>query len=126
MIILGINRTPHNGSIALLKDNEVVLFIESERLSNIKHDHNVFQAIAQIKKYTDHIDYLILSGFNPPPQHEYFTDKDVYSLSVLRLNKTFLTHGFKTVDVSYNHHAVHALTAFYNSGFKTALCIVNQ
>jgi carbamoyltransferase len=126
MIILGINRTPHNGSIALLKNNEVVLFIESERLSNIKHDHNVFQAIAQIKKYTDHIDYLVLSGFNSPQQHEYFTNKDPYSLSILGLNKTFLTYGFKTFDVSYNHHAVHALTAFYNSGFKTALCIVKD
>jgi carbamoyltransferase len=126
MIILGINRTPHNGSVALLKNNEVILFIESERLSNIKHDENVFQAIGQIKKYTDHIDYLILTGFSPPLQYENFTDKDAYSSSILGLNKTFATHGFKVFDVSNSHHSIHALTAFYNSGFKTALCIVKD
>jgi carbamoyltransferase len=126
MIILGINRSNHDASIALLKNNEVVLFIESERLSNIKHDDNAFQAIAEIKKYTDHIDYLILSGFNPPPKYEKWVDRDAYSSSILALGKTFINHGFETFDVSYNHHATHAMTAFYNSGFKTALCIVKD
>ena len=49
MITLGINRTPHNGSLALLKNNEVIFFIESERLSNIKYDKLNIQAIHKIK-----------------------------------------------------------------------------
>jgi carbamoyltransferase len=126
MIILGINRTSHNGSIALLKNNEVIFYIESERLSNIKYDHNIFQAIQEVKKYTNHIDHLVLSGMIHTSNYDTFAKLDAYSQAVLFLNKTFWEHGFKVYDFWFNHHEMHAATSFYNSGFDKALCIVKD
>ena len=60
MYILGINFS-HHGSICLLKDGEVVLFLEEERLSRHKagfisdKSHNV---LLKIKDYTDKLDYI--------------------------------------------------------------------
>jgi len=68
MYILGINFS-HHGSICLLKDGEVVLFLEEERLSRHKAGfisdrfHNV---LFKIKDYTDNLDYICV-GF----EHNY-------------------------------------------------------
>lgn len=126
MITLGINRTNHHGAVALLKDNEVIFFIESERLSNIKYDRSVFQAINEIKKYTNYIDNLVLTGVEPTQKYESFITNNVYTAMVLALNKSFLDHDFMVYDYWFNHHAMHAATAFYNSGFEDALCIVKD
>jgi len=127
MITLGINRSAHHGSVALLKDNEIIFFIETERLSNIKYDKNVFLSINKVKEYTDYIDNLVLTGCSPTQiQYESFNQYNVYASAVLGLNKTFLNHGFMVYDYWDNHHAMHAATAFYNSGFKNALCIVKD
>jgi len=126
MITLGISRSSHNGSVALLKNNEILFYIESERLSNIKHDHHVFQAIQKIKEYTTYIDNLVLTGMSQTTRYDGFAATDAYSATVLGLNKTFLSHGFNVYDFWDNHHAMHAATSFYNSGFNRALCIVKD
>jgi carbamoyltransferase len=126
MITLGVNRSSHNGSIALLKNNEILFYIESERLSNIKHDRHVFQAIQKIKEYTTYIDNLVLTGMSPRTIYDGFAVTDAYSATVLGLNKTFLDHGFDLYDFWDKHHAIHAATSFYNSGFDKALCIVKD
>lgn len=64
MYILGINFS-HHGSICLMKDGEIVLFLEEERLSRHKAGfisdrfHNV---LFKIKHYTDKLDYICV-GF---------------------------------------------------------------
>ena len=126
MITLGISRTPHNASVALLENNKILFFIESERLSNIKYDHHVFQAIQKIKEYTTYIDNLVLTGMSPKTNYDGFATTDAYSATVLGLNKTFKDHGFAIYDFWYNHHLMHASTSFYNSGFDKALCIVKD
>jgi carbamoyltransferase len=126
MITVGISRSTHNGSIALLKNNEVIFFIESERLSNIKHDKYIFQAINKIKDYTTYIDNLVLTGMTVSSNYESYDQIDAYSAAIVGLNKTFKDHGFNTYDFWSNHHAMHAATSFYNSGFKKALCIVKD
>jgi carbamoyltransferase len=127
MIIVGINRSVHDGSIALLKDNEVIFSIHAERLSNIKYDPSVFQAISLIKNYVDHVDYVVLSGTTPAvTQKQFGHEIDYYSSSILALDKSFFLHGFQTFDLGHMHHEMHASTAFYNSGFDTALCIVKD
>jgi carbamoyltransferase len=127
MITLGINRTNHHGAVSLLKDNEVIFFIESERLSNIKYDRSVFQAINEIKKYTTYIDNLVLTGLTPTQEkYEPYVTHNVYAAMVIALNKSFLDHGFTMYDYWDNHHSMHAATAFYNSGFENALCIVKD
>jgi carbamoyltransferase len=127
MIIVGINRSAHDASIALLKDNEVIFSIQAERISNIKYDPSIFQAINLIKNYVDHVDYVVLSGTTPAvTQKQFDREMDYYSSSILALGKSFFLHGFETFDLSYMHHEIHASTAFYNSGFDTALCIVKD
>jgi carbamoyltransferase len=126
MITLGVNRSTHNGSVALLKNNEVIFYIESERLSNIKYDACVFQAIQKIKEYTTYIDNLVLTGMSKTTEYDRFRSIDAYSATVLGLNKTFVDHGFTTYDLWDKHHEIHAATSFYNSGFEKALCIVKD
>jgi carbamoyltransferase len=124
MIILGINTGFHNSSVALLEDENVLFHIENERLSNIKYDKYAFKAIEKVKDYVDHIDHLVLTGFEVfgPAYKTELTDS--YVAQVSGLNKTFLDHGFKIHNYFAGHHETHAATAFYNSGFDKALCIV--
>jgi len=125
IITLGINKG-HNASVALLENDKVLFFLESERLSNIKHDRFPFQAILQIKKYVDYIDYLVITGLSYTPEYDNKSQIDAYSAMVLGLDKTFFDHGFITIDYWNRHHDMHAATAFYNSGFDRALCIVKD
>ena len=126
MIILGVNRSSHNGSVCLLKDNEVIFNLESERLSNIKHDQYVFEAIRLIKNYVNYIDILALAGLTKTQSYDMNREESVYAACVLGLNKSFMDHGFKTYDLWDKHHEMHAASSFYNSGFDEALCIVKD
>jgi carbamoyltransferase len=124
MIILGIHSGNHNSSVALLKDNKVLFHIENERLSNIKYDRYAFKAIEKVADYVDHIDHLVITGFDIGSGLNKTSLVDAYISQVSTLNKTFKTHGFKVHNYFQKHHETHAATAFYNSGFDTALCIV--
>lgn len=126
MIIVGVNRSKHDGSVCLMKNNEVIFHIHSERLSNIKHDSFVFSALNKIKDYTDHIDILALSGTYETIPYDKLKIQDAYTAAVMGLGKTFVDHDFIIYDMWNNHHEIHAATAFYNSGFNSALCIVKD
>lgn len=120
MWILGIN-IGHNGSTALFNDNELVFYIEEERLTRTKYDGNPFAGIDLAFKYTDHIDYLaICSTSNNFPMVPWNTE-DVYS-SVVRKKQPGIP--FQTVPAGDIHHLTHALTAFYNSGFDNAAALI--
>ena len=84
----------------------------------------------KIKSYVNHIDYLVLTGVDKNPKYAYENtfpnNLDPYSCYVLGLGKSFSKHGFQEIDLSDRHHEVHAATAFYNSGFDRALCIVKD
>jgi carbamoyltransferase len=116
----------HNASVALLEDDKVLFFIENERLSNIKNHDVAFQGISQISNYVDHIDHLVVTGLAESVPFEKYGKLDAYAAQVSGLNKTFSDHGFMRHDFFSNHHEIHAATAFYNSGFETALCIVKD
>jgi carbamoyltransferase len=126
VIILGVSRGPHDASVTLLVDGNVVFYLEAERLSNMRHDRFAFQVINKIKDFVDHIDYLVLTSFDKEPKYTNIDNIDPYSAHVLGLSKNFNNVGFKEYDFSEMHHEVHASTAFYNSGFKEALCIVKD
>jgi len=126
MIIVGINKSNHDASVTLMIDNEVIFHIEAERLSNIKHDGIPFEAIRRIKDYVDHVDILALSGLDPTTPYDGGKWQNVYEACIHGLGRSFKNHEIKTYDFSYSHHRVHAATAFYNSGFDKALCIVKD
>jgi carbamoyltransferase len=129
MIILGVSRGRHDGSATLLVDNKIVYHLESERLSNLRHDRYAFQVIEKIKNYVDHVDYIALTGLEKNPKYANGDPKeslDPYTCYVLGLGKSFFDHGIQEVDLWDRHHEIHASTSFYNSGFDRALCIVKD
>jgi len=126
MIIVGVNTSPHDSSATLMIDNDLVFHIESERLSNIKHDEVPFEAIRRIKDYVDHVDVLALSGTYPTTPFDGGRKQNAYEAYIYGLGRSFKMHRMKVYDFSYSHHRVHAATAFYNSGFDKALCIVKD
>lgn len=121
MYIVGIHTGGHNSCVSLLKDNEVLFNLEGERLSNVKYDKYAMQVLNKIKDYTDHVDHVIVTGF------DYHQGQELWYTEYIRgLNKTFSDHGFTTITLFDKHHEIHAATAFYNSGFDTALCVVRD
>lgn len=125
MIIVGINRS-HNASVVLMEGNEVIFHIENERLSNIKYDSFIFQAISMIKNYVDHIDILALAGMHPLIEYDAKKKHNVYAAAILNLGKSFYDNGFILYDFWNAHHQMHAASSFYNSGFDSALCVVKD
>ena len=114
MWILGLNRT-HDAAITLMKDNEVVLHLQEERLTHEKHSCEAIKLIDVIKKYTTEIDILVYS---------YLYNKQ-YDFSVYI--KLFEYAGITIKHIanfSELHHLAHASSAFNNSNFKSAACVI--
>ena len=114
MWILGLNRT-HDAAITLMKDNEVVLHLQEERLTHEKHSCEVIKLIDIIKKYTTEIDILVYS---------YLYNKQ-YDFSVYIKLFEYAGINIKLIaNFSELHHLSHASSAFNNSNFKTAACVI--
>jgi carbamoyltransferase len=109
----------HNGSLCLLKDGKVELFVEEERITRVKYDGNPLRTLYEILKTTK-IDKLILGGTNKAMYSEVtWSGGDVYSNAVLRYNP-----DVEIMDFTDNHHLGHAAAAFYNSGYDSAAAII--
>lgn len=113
MITVCISSSQHDASICILENEKVLLYVQEERISKIKHDSkHIFSSIKLIKKYTNKIDFLIFSNCNF--DYEYYLNY-------------FLKEGIEVsrcqTDVQ-NHHLFHASSAFYGSGFDDAICLV--
>jgi len=116
MWILGIQKQS-NGSICLLKDGEIVLFLQEERISRKKKFSFPFKSIQKIKQYTSKIDVVIFSGYSYKKQ-----ENELFYRMLLEDNLVDLNTGWK--EYQQSHHLFHASNAFYNSGFDEALCVV--
>jgi len=126
--IAGIARG-HNAAVCLLKNGEVVFSIEEERLTRKKYDGGPLACITKILEYTDRLDYLIIShttSLESAGKIDYARE-DVYS-SLARKLKLIGFHEDKELvqvhDVSKLHHKMHALCAFYRSGFDSAAAVI--
>lgn len=114
MWILGCNTT-HDASICLMKDNEIILHLQEERLTHNKHDIELVHAIDLIKNYTNIIDLGVYS-------HLY--NDNLYFTPYEKLLKKNGIEVKEWIDASANHHDLHAYCAFYNSGFSDAACLI--
>lgn len=126
MITLAVHHGPHDSSVALLDNEKVIFHLQGERLSNIKYDHNAVQVLNYVKKYTDRVDNLVLTGaseeFSIPGLPTYYPD--VYYSYLKSMTRDFYKSNIKVYKYFHNHHEIHAATAFYNSGFDEAACLV--
>jgi carbamoyltransferase len=114
MWTLGLNRS-HDASITLMKDNEVVLHLQEERLSHNKHTSELVYLSEIIKNYTTKIDHAAYTFL-----HNEVSDFGPYH-ALLEKNGVEVKewHNFSNM-----HHELHCTCAFYNSGFNSAVCLV--
>ena len=106
----------HNATVTLMKDTEVVLHLEEERLTHSKHDRIPLTTLQLIKNYTKHIDYCSYTHL-----WEENTDPSVYIKYI-----DFMCGLDKILDIrkAEPHHSLHASCAFYHSDFDEAVVVV--
>jgi len=113
MYTLGINLS-HHSSIALLKDNEVVLFILEERLNRKKYCKTIpYECLKLVSEITNQIDYLIVTSCSKENLHDIVECLKSSNVKVVRSNIN-----------NTDHHKFHAAAGFYMSQFDHASCLV--
>ena len=120
MWLLGIN-VGHNGATALYHNDELIYYIEEDRLSRLKYDGNPFCGMLKAYEYTDKIDYIILCGTRNAFGMVPWTGEDAYTCLIRKMQPG---HPVETIKLGDDHHLTHAYTAFYNSGFDKAAALV--
>lgn len=120
----------HNSGVCLLKDGELILSIEEERLSRAKYDGGPLASMVKILEYTDKLDYLVIAHTQPLSDAGRldFSGDDVYTglarkLGLIDRNQDNYNHP-QVIDLSRQHHKLHAACAFYRSGFEDAVSLV--
>lgn len=118
MYILGVNIS-HHPSTCLLKDGEVLWYIENERIAKKKGIHIENPIGFNTAKFVPHhVDHLMISSFGS-------ADHDPRRIELVI--KGLKTHGGSFSKIQYNplnHHKYHAANAFYSSGFEECIAIV--
>jgi len=113
MYTLGINLS-HHSSIALLKNNEVLLFIHEERLNRDKYHRGVpYKSLDLIKNYTNKVDSLIQVSGSPENLRtiiKHLADQNI-GVTTFRNDSSL-------------HHMSHAAAGFFLSHFDTATVLV--
>ena len=120
MNILSVARG-HNGSTTLLVDGKVIFYLEEERLTRNKYDGAPLAGISKAFEYVDHIDHMIICHTHRDGPVLDWCGEDAYHGWARKLSKG------KKFDYHYideYHHQLHAACGFYNSGFKTAACVI--
>ena len=123
--IVGVNRG-HNASVALIEDGDIVFHLENERLTNIKYDWYAFGALSQLPNYVNKVDGIAVAGLTKTVPVDTYAKQDLYTTFIRNLKKSFHKDDVMVSDMGHIHHQLHASTAFYNSGFDEALCIIRD
>ena len=120
----------HNSGLCLLKDGEIVLSIEEERLSRNKYDGGPYACMTRILDFTDKLDYLVVAHTQPLNEagHCDFSGDPIYvalarKLGLIDRHANPHEHP-QVIDLSSTHHKLHAACAFYRSGFDRAAAVV--
>jgi carbamoyltransferase len=127
--ILGISRG-HNSGACLIKNGKIVFSIEEERLSRKKYDGSPFAAMTKVKEYTDRLDYMFIAHTQGPETagRVDFTGDNMYVGLARKLGlidqKADPHNHPQVIDLSHQHHKIHAACAFYRSGFDDAVAVV--
>ena len=120
----------HNSGICLLKDGEMVMSLEEERLSRHKYDGGPLASMVKILEYTNRLDYLVIAHTQPLDDTSRidFTGDNMYTGLARKLglidHKADLYNHPQVIDLSRTHHKLHAACAFYRSGFESAVSLV--
>ncbi|MED4012954.1 carbamoyltransferase C-terminal domain-containing protein [Priestia aryabhattai] len=135
MYILGVNALPidhHDASACLIKDGNILSFVEEERFTEVRHaydtmPHNAIQYCLDTEGITiDDID-LIANGWDCIT---FMKDRGVEYSSELFIKQLIPKSKFnyiKTPEVIFvSHHLAHAAASYYTSGFdKSSILILD-
>lgn len=128
--ILGISRG-HNAGACLLKDGKILFSIEEERLTRAKYDGGPYAAMMRVKEYTDKLDYIFIShtqSLESTAGKVDYMGENVYTGLARKMGlierKCDLHNHPQVIDLSSQHHKIHAACAFYRSGFDDAVAVV--
>jgi carbamoyltransferase len=125
MYILGINIS-HHASIALLKDGELLYYLEDDRISRKKEQEWVLDSdilcLKDILKYTNHLDHVIFASYGRDKSYYDISDQNIIDLVKKRLGEFQITYDKD--HWNWEHHLYHACTAFYSSGFDEAAALI--
>ena len=120
----------HNSGLCLLKDGELILSIEEERISRKKYDGGPLGSMVKILDYTDRLDYLVIAHTQPLNQAGSidFTGENMYTglarkLGLIDRSADLYDHP-QVIDMSHIHHKLHASCAFFRSGFESAVAVI--
>lgn len=122
MINVCISASEHDASLCILDDENVLLYVQEERMSRIKKDSKLpFSFLKLIKNYTNEIDNLILVNFS---DYGLKLNKSYnYNICLNYLNKQGIE--IKNIESdNQQHHLYHASSGFYGSGFDDAICLI--
>ena len=122
MTIIAAVARGHNGSTTLLKDGKVIFYLEEERLSRMKYDGSPLLGLQKVFDYVDYIDHLVVCHTHRAGPSLDWTGEDMYEGFVRKLAKK--KFEFQTHFIDIAHHQLHAACGFYNSGFKSAACVI--
>ena len=114
MRILGVNLS-NNGSICLLNDGEIELYLEAERLTRKKRDYNCTKLFELVKD----VDKIAISDacWSQDKKKSLISAKNIATLKRKFPNA-------ERYDFRDRHHLTHAACGFYNSEFEEAAVIV--
>ena len=115
MRVLGINLS-HNASIAIVENGQLLLSLEEERLSKRKKDAQINNLCLLIRGMN--FDLVTYTSYNI----NHFSSE--YFENLIKNNLSANNIGYEKLIKFEFHHLTHAFTAFYNSGFKEAICLV--
>lgn len=110
----------HNGSVTLLQDGKIALYIEEERLSRIKRDSAPLASLVKVVEMIDHLDALVVVGTGPNTELPW-SGFGLYDGLVKKLRPQW---RFEVVELHHSHHLTHAACALRNSGFDEAAILV--
>ncbi|MHC4818626.1 MAG: carbamoyltransferase family protein [Planctomycetota bacterium] len=133
--VLGINAYDHDASACLLRNGEIVVAVNKERVTRIKHDAGFYQEVVDYCLKTagielERVDLVVRNCYVLPvremerrlahfhaPHHLTPREREQAAASAL-----FLSDADRVVDVS--HHLAHAYSAFAVSPFERGAVMV--
>jgi len=114
MKILAFNLS-HHASCAIIENGKIELFIEESRLSKIKYHQDITKILTILKK--NHFDCVAYTHFNLKGQ-----ELKIKNLIINSLTEHEITYD--ELIVFPFHHQTHSFSAFYNSNFEKAICLI--
>lgn len=130
MYILGVNIS-HHPSLALLKDGELVYYLEDDRWNRNKEApwtlKSHIRSIIDILKYTKHLDHIIFVSFcrgDSYTEDPYAEESDKEMIEEVKKQLSLMTITYDEEHYYLEHHLYHACSAFYGSGFDEAAALV--